>query len=433
MSEWIKSIYKVLLILVVSIAVGLLGLLVVYSMPIEMSLNTLKGSIYIYEKEGAYPNWANGKASSMLDNFTDSIMLRNVIYPGSGSVLKDAVLNPKLDYKNCDTIQSLIVQLKGEDREYFVSYYPRYWHGYLIILKPLTCLINVSYIRLLNLILQMLVTAYLVFHLGIDLGKGVGISYLFTYLFFNPASLAMSMQFSSSFYVMSLILIVLLKWWNFFIRSNIFLYLFLVSGIATSYFDLLTYPLITLGIPLSVFFIKVYQKNCDDLKIEDRKKALRIVMSSSLFWFIGYGGMYFGKWLLAWYVTDFSVVVESLNQLQYRMSNYTSSYEGGQVITPVLAIIRNILMLCYEPISLVLLITWIFCLYKLNRIKKMSSCQDFKALKFGLRFIMLLPFIWYFLLCNHSFIHSFFTYRTLSILVFAEGCYITTCFREKSL
>ena len=436
MSEWIKKIKKSFLILTVLILLGLLSLIAVYSLPTEMNLNTLKSSVSLYKSEGIYPNWncdkedSNVFLSTTLDNFTDSIMLRNVIYPGSGSIVRDAILNPKFEYKNSNTLQSLIFQLEGKGSDYFISYYPRYWHGYLIVLKPLTCFLDVSHIRLLNLLLQITLTTYLTVVLSTDLGKGIGISYFLTYAFFNPMSLSMSFQFSSVFYVMTLITFLLLRYWKLFLQNNNYLYLFLCSGILTAFFDLLTYPLVTLGIPLTVLFVKLYYS---DLRILDKTQAMYLLINTSLFWCIGYGGMYIGKWLLAWYITDISVVVQTLNQLQHRMSNYVSGSGGGQVITPIQAIFRNLTIVFNDPVFMALMLILVYSLYKLYKTKIVSEKKYFVALKFILRILMLLPFFWYFLLSNHSFVHSFFAYRTIAIFVFAEGCYITTCFKENSV
>lgn len=203
--------------------------------------------------------------------------------------------------------------------------------------------------------------------------------------------------------------------------------MFLASGIFTAYFDLLSYPLVTLGIPLIIFSIKYYK----ELIVQDNKQAISAIVSNSSFWCIGYGGMFVGKWLLAWYVSDISVIIQSVNQLQYRMSSHVAAYEGGRAITPVLAIIKNLYLVFNEPIFAVLFFVFITCLYKLRMIKHVSGSQDYTVIKNALRIIMLYPFIWYALLCNHSFVHPFFTYRTLSIFVFAEGCLIATCFMEK--
>ena len=40
--------------------------------------------------------------------------------------------------------------------------------------------------------------------------------------------------------------------------------------------------------------------------------------------------------------------------------------------------------------------------------------------------VSLISVIWYLVIANHSYWHMFFTYRTLSIFVFAIGCYIVS-------
>ena len=166
-------------------------------------------------------------------------------------------------------------------------------------------------------------------------------------------------------------------------------------------------------------------------KTNSKGQAMLLILSSSLFWCIGYGGMFVGKWLLAWYISDTNTVVQSLNQLKFRMSGYITPDEVGQVITSVHVILKNLFIIFNEPVFMVLMFILIWSTYKLHKTKKEPGNQDFTALKYAFRIIMLYPFLWYAILSNHSYVHTFFTYRTLAILVFAEGCYITTCFKEK--
>lgn len=91
----------------------------------------------IYQREGNYPSWAPGKASAQLDNFTDSIMVRNAIFPGTGNLIEDAMLNPKYSYRGASQTDSLLKELQGETENREVSRYARYWHGYLLYLKLL--------------------------------------------------------------------------------------------------------------------------------------------------------------------------------------------------------------------------------------------------------------------------------------------------------
>ena len=66
------------------------------------------------------------------------------------------MLNPRLQYRNSNHVQSLLRQLKGDTTDRHIVHYGRYWHGYLLFLKPLTMLLEISSIRLLNLLLQIL-------------------------------------------------------------------------------------------------------------------------------------------------------------------------------------------------------------------------------------------------------------------------------------
>lgn len=181
-----------------------------YHLPTKLMINNVKRSIPLYTKEGLYPNWAGRKDSAQLDNFTDAIMLSKATYPASKSKMKDAMLNPSYYYKNRNPVQSLIDQLK-ETKNFTIGHYPRYWHGYLVVLKPLTMFFDIAYIRLLNMLLQMIIVVYLTSVLGSIYGKGYGLSLFLSYLLLNPVSLFMSFQYSSMFYVTSLISIFLLK------------------------------------------------------------------------------------------------------------------------------------------------------------------------------------------------------------------------------
>lgn len=64
---------------------------------------------------------------------------------------------------------------------------------------------------------------------------------------------------------------------------------FLIIGMLTSFFDFLTYPLFTLGMPLILISVlgtfSSVQKLCD-------------IVKNSIFWGIGYGGMWCGKWMV---------------------------------------------------------------------------------------------------------------------------------------
>lgn len=66
-------------------------------------------------------------------------------------------------------------------------------------------------------------------------------------------------------------------------------------GISTAYFDFLTYPLVTFGIPM-IFCILINEKNtCENWK------EMPIM---GIHWGIGYLGMWAEKWLIGTVITS---------------------------------------------------------------------------------------------------------------------------------
>ena len=423
-----KTLWWGVIIVLISVIVGGILLIGTYHLPTKLMFNNVKRSIPLNTKEGLYPNWAGRKDSARLDNFTDAIMLSKVIYPVSKFKMKDALLNPSYNYKNRNPVQSLIEQLK-ETKNFTIAYYPRYWHGYLVVLKPLTIFFDIAYIRLLNMLLQMIIVIYLILLLGSTYGKGYALSLFLSYLLLNPVSLSMSFQYSTMFYVTSFVSLFLLNKMKLCMRDKNVLYLFLVSGILTAFFDLLTYPIASLGIPLAIFLIALNHNH----KLKELNFAVKNVILPTAFWGIGYAGMYVGKWLLAWQLTGFNVVANALSQLTYRMSHHTNVHEGNKIFSPIKTILNNFQVIFHEPILIVLVVAVVFSLYALWKLSKMmrsTKIHNYYILRCSLSIVMLYPLFWYSVFCNHSFQHSSFTYRALSVFVFAAGSIITSLFLE---
>lgn len=172
------------MMIMISAVIGALALMAVYTLPTtgNMFKNAQQGRL-IYEKEEVYPSWAPGNTSAYWDNYTDSIMLRTALFPEANGVVHDAMLNPRyclfqdLDSKcsedmdtvfgtfqtnkDEDVIGSILEELKGNIKNMQVSYYSRYWNGYLVWLKPLLLAMPISQIRMWNGMLQICLACYL--------------------------------------------------------------------------------------------------------------------------------------------------------------------------------------------------------------------------------------------------------------------------------
>lgn len=403
-------------LLCASIVFGTIAMIGVYFLPTAPIFHHVERSIEIFETEGTHYGWADGKHSSDIDNFTNALMLQNAIFPGSGNPVYDAMLNPRFTYPNAEPAEALVKEAHGES-DASLTPYSRYWHGYLVILKPLLCLMDVGYLRMLNLMTQVLLSAWLIRKLGQEFGSGAGTAYLLMYLFLNPVSLAMSFQFSTMFYIMSIMTICVLRKFDDWVEKRRYMQIFLVAGVLTAFFDFLTYPFVSLGIPLVVFLMMRQKRGGLQTMVE----GVELLLSTGVSWGSGYGGMFLGKWLVGWLLTGVNVPAEAMHQAVYRMSSQSGIDGSGTSFHAPAVWFKNFIIPLHEPFGLCLLLAFLFLAWKIYRHRKEIILAERKVLCKLLGIVACYPFFWYAVLTNHSYIHNWFTYRELAITVFAVG------------
>ena len=403
-------------LLCASIVLGTIAMIGVYFLPTAPMFHHVERSIEIFETEGTHYGWANGKHSSDIDNFTNALMLQNAIFSGSGNAAYDAMLNQRFAYLDTEPAEALVKEVHGE-APLSVATYAHYWHGYLVILKPLLCLMDVSYLRILNLMVQVLLSAWLIRKLGQEFGSGAGTAYLLMYLFLNPVSLAMSFQFSTMFYIMSVMTVCMLRKFDDWDEKRRYMQMFLVAGVWTAFFDFLTYPFVSLGIPLVVFLMMRQKRG----GLQTMSEGGELLLSTGVSWGIGYGGMFLGKWLVGWLLTGVNVPAEAMHQAAYRMSSQSGLDGGGTSFHAPAVWFKNFIIPLHEPVGLCLLLVFLFLAWKTYHHRKEIVLAERKVLCKLLGIVACYPFLWYAVLTNHSYMHDWFTYRELAITVFAVG------------
>lgn len=203
----------------------------VYSIQSAKLDRNISDGIAFLEKEGKHLNLFRGVSDAFrLDTYTDRVMLRT-LHP------KNPSLGPWLAAMDMNN-------------------YSRYWHGYTVILRPLMCLFNYSQLRLLNVFL---ITVFSLITIGL-LAKYVNIQASIAFIlalfcikiFIVPLSLALC----SMFYVFFVFLFILLSWSlvkRCPFHSSLFFSLFIFTlGTCTAFIDLLTTPLLPVGLLLAI-------------------------------------------------------------------------------------------------------------------------------------------------------------------------------------
>lgn len=401
--------------LIAAIFVGLFLLYCVYMLPTaRMRYNVNRSLTYIQAENDSYM-WAPYQKSSALDGFTDSIMLGNAIYESKFSALHDALVNPRMEFTPGDTVpvDSLAKYASGETGGKEVTY-ARYWHGYLVLLKPLLLIFSPADIRLLNMTAQFFLGLFALLLAYKKAGYRLAIPFASAMLCLNPISTALCFQYTDV-YLLTLIFEVILL--HFRTDQKTFGYLlFLWLGILVAYFDFLTYPLVSLGFLLITELL---------LCQETLPRKLQRFLRNSASWVIGYGGMWASKWILATLFTEQNVIRDALSSAQER----TSCSVNSSNISPLFVLKRNIQVYINPSVGFLLLLLCIGLLYLLIVKNRRLRFRASSIVSFSL--CAILPVIWTFLLTNHSIIHPYMTYRNFAVSAMAMGCIIADCFRQE--
>lgn len=391
---------KLILYVLLSAAIGYTLLVMVYAIPLKPINEHVRDSVKIFEREGTYPQLVNGHKDSQLDNWTDALMLLIAAHEGSqGSIFKQAAQNAYSEVADKNPTESLIsIYLNNSEKKEIM--YERYWHGYLVFLKPLLVFFDYGEIRFLNMAFQLALMFSVMYLLTKRHRALYGIPFCVYILSLNPAALAMSMQFSSIFALTMLSSVVLLFREKQYKENNAFVIRhFLIVGCLTGYFDLLTYPLHTLAVPL-VLWLSI-----------SHKERYKTAIGSAFAWIVGYGGMWSLKWIVSSLITGENVIVNALKQAVFRTRYVISDTEFSfkDMFVSLFDAFNEQVIFISLMVSLIYIMV---CIWK----HKLQMNYHLWILLSG---IALMPFAWYAVLSNHSYMHAWFAFREMCITIFS--------------
>lgn len=400
---------KYIAVMGISVVIGMLMLIAVYSLPVaEMKANVARSS-EIFNYERIYPQIVNGYQYMRLDNYTDSIMLGAAIYDGAESTVNKAVNNYHID--STQIAPDLAMTNYANEvtvYDYFEIPYGRYWHGYLVPLKTLLLFFDYGDIRILNFFLQNFLLFMIIRKLyRVNMERYVP-AFLIMIFVLNPMTAALSLQFSSVYYIVlfsTLCFLYLVE--NGKVEESKMNHLFFVTGIVTAYFDFMTYPLVPFGI-LIVLYLVINDGNI-------KFTSVKLLLQKMFLWGVGYGGMWSGKWLAGSILTKQNLLADALNQVFLRTS--AGIYDGEAGYTRLDALWRNIGVLLKWPFLIAFL--WgVFLALRLRRLT-LSSMRQNAAIICFLTAIAFLPIGWILITAGHAYGHYWFTYKEFAISGFA--------------
>ena len=284
-----------------------------------------------------------------------------------------------------------------------------YWHGYLVFLRLLLLVFNVTELRVLRLLILGAVLLYLLKLLKKNFGiKAVfGMLAIFAlYEFYSiPASLA---SFPVTLITM-LFLIVLLKKvgknGNAIHFEKMYKYFFIVGSLV-NFVDFLSIPLISLGLPLLIILMKYNEVQRQTNARINAKKCVKFVLAASAIWLAGYALTWVAKWVIFMIYTNQFDLSHIISQIGIKISHTIENGETGE----------NIKLIFIIPI----VIAAFSYVFSALRYKKIKTLREITNDNLAIFIVALFPVIWTIILSNHTEFHWFFTYRISLITAFAS-------------
>lgn len=363
--------------------------------------NVLESANYLCEGElfGTAVPEVNG---SRIDRYADSILLgiawqTDADHPLTAT-MRAAYYHEPTENENVNLLTA-VTEDKPANQQYL-----RYWHGSLVLVRPLLTALTLRQIYVLHGAVLTAAAAWVLVllwrrreyapALGLLLGMAAAA------FWFVPLSLEYYWVCLLAL-VLSALVILLGR------RDGVLVPLFLAGGMVTSFLDFLTAETLTLLVPL---LLLLWLRR----DLPPVKTALRLGAA----WAVGYVGMWVLKWVLAAAVLRENILPDLSEHIEERFSR--DFYDVGLVRLFSGSVLRN--AACLFPLgwgvagALAALALAVFAVYY-GFVYRRPGYDRTRLLVWAA--LGLVPYLRYLVLRSHSYIHCFFTYRAQMAAVLA--------------
>ncbi|MBD5542817.1 MAG: hypothetical protein HDR01_00880 [Lachnospiraceae bacterium] len=361
-----------------------------------------KSAEYFMEQE-LFPCLKKGMQNTKYDNYADCLLFHIAYQMDAKKPFPSMIKAVYYDYPQGqvnEDFHAAVFEGKKANTTYF-----RYWHGAVCLLRPLLCIWSVWGIRKALGVCLLLLNVALGILLWKKGQKGLFCIYFLSLLCVKIWIVAFSIEYIMAFILMTAMIICFIfcekaENWKIFQLS-------IISGVLTCFFDFLTVETVTITVPL--LFLAVMKQN--EGRLASWKKEIGFATASCFFWGLSYGGMFFGKWLLAAAMMGKRVLGEVADTAGYRIAHG----EGDGIFLRLYhAAAYNISCLFGDgEISV-----WIISACLAAMAVLIWKGGTFQRLLLCLGMV---PYLRFLILSGHSMEHYFFTYRAQIITIMAVG------------
>lgn len=395
---WAIFLGKSLGILLIAGIIGILLLTLAYCIPVNQES---KESTFTYSGAMGWAPIVNNRYEQYISRFTSYEI--GTLDDGTDLI----ILNDCYD-EGQDSAIVRAADMRG---------YGRYWHGYVMLLRPIFYFIDYWDYLLVNSFAQLFVMGCVAYAIMKVTGKK---RYLLAFFcscaFLTPAATAMSLQNSPVFYISMLGSAFCLLKSDWILEKDRRYYVFLILGILTCYFDFLTYPLLSFVFPFCWLLVAA------DAKM-DLLSRCKLLFGGGVSFILGWGGFFCVKWLVQTIVCGPEILSDGLGTVEEHLGGFPDEYRLlHQTYCKIDTLYNNFRHYLF-PLFILLLTAWI-CVFLY---KYLCGGLRVKAEQLAFAAVTLTSPAWYFVMNRHTSIHHLFTYRIygaslLGFMLFVCGC-----------
>ena len=429
-----KSIAKYLLLFLVTITLMTTALIGVATIPHDwIQTNSKESAEQLLRRNTNYYNLIGGTSGrtllrpwdcSKIDQIADLYLLSIAYYLDEEDPLESVFWARYYDGR-----EDSVAPLKNMNESYYRSVtentptnkqYLRYWHGSLVIVRPLLTILNLNQMKILAGVVLTVLLVTLLFQLTKRGFKSealcMGIAMVSISVWFVPLSL----EYIWMFILMLSASILILKKSTEENKAESLYKFFFIIGMLASYFDFFTTETITLLVPLLLCIRILCQKN----NLSNTRIWLFAIKCVFL-WGIGYVGCWTAKWALS------SIIfrVNALTYVQERFWLHLGVNEEHSLGLGLMgAVLRNLSQLfpfgygkIAAPATFGLIVIFVFLPVFKGWLVIRDNINWNRICLFGL--LGMIVYVRFLILWQHSWRHYFFTYRAQCAPVLAL-CFI---------
>ena len=283
---------------------------------------------------------------------------------------------------------------RAQDKELQPVVYSRYWHGNQTLIRPLLCVTTVHGIRVINMLLLTALLIALLAVMWVRVGRSQALIVTASLLAVMMPTVPLCLNYVPTFYIALAFSLLILLWQPATAHRGNTMIVFFVIGALTTFFDLLTTPMVAMAVPLVVYMLH-----------RKPQQAWRAVITLSLSWLLGYASLWATKWLLAALITGHAAFSDAMGAVTQRTVGHNE---------------QEYMLWClkWTAASFVAIAAFTAVVVAvLGRSWPTLRRNSWMLL------VALSSYVWAFVLLEHTWHHLHFTWRTFVVLIMGMALY----------